>query len=89
MRKIKKSQILKEVDLKIKRSERIEEICRKQCKLNGIEPDVLVCKHMPQLLNYPYMAGFIVPEPMFQMKAWHLYEDIVIQTLDLIEYQGC
>ena len=55
----------------------IEEICRKICKDQSIDPDILICKMMPQFITPGYMAGFFIPSRSFQVPAWMMYRDIV------------
>lgn len=62
-----KNKILKEVAKKIKRNERIKIACRDICLGRGIDPDRLVCPQMPELLSYPFIGGFYLPDPTFTM----------------------
>lgn len=77
--------MLKEIDNRIKKSKRIEIACRDLCLHNGIDPDRFICKHMPELLNNPFIGGFYCPDPTFTMPAWRMFEDTVRQALDILE----
>ncbi len=88
MKKNKKQEILKEIDLRIKRSKRIEEACRIICTNKGIDPDRFVCQHMPEYMNYPIPA-FFLPNPQFTMPAWWLFRDAVEEALKIFEMPQC
>lgn len=81
---IDKQKILKEVDDRIKRNNKIKTACRDLCLHNGIDPDTIVCKQMPAYMNYP-LPTFILPEPQMTHPAWWLYRDIVEQALSILE----
>jgi len=68
---------------KIKHQELVEKICIEICKAHGINPDRLVCKSIPELLNYPFLGGYYLPNPQLTMPAWWLYRDLVELTLKL------
>lgn len=76
--------ILREVNERIKKNKRIERACRDLCLHNGVNPDILVCKQMPAYVNYP-IPTFILPDPQYTMFAWQLYQEVVIQALNILE----
>ena len=80
-----KKQILKDMDKRIKKAKQIENICKQICEKQGIDPERLVCKMMPELINQPYMAGFFLPNPQYTMPAWWLYRDLVELALEIIK----
>lgn len=80
-----KSKILKDIDLRIKRNQRIKTACRNICLSRGLDPDKFVCPQMPELLNYPFMGGFYCPDPTFTMPMWRMFEGIVIEALHILE----
>lgn len=82
---MKKDRILKEVYKKIKRNERIKTACRDICLGRGIDPDRLVCPQMPELLNYPFIGGFYLPDPTSTLPAWRMFEGVVIEALNILE----
>ena len=87
MKKLSKSEkikIQKDIDERIKRADHIEEACRHLCMQNNIDPDVFICRQMPAYINFPIPAYFI-PDPMYQMKAWWLYREVVEQALNILE----
>ncbi len=79
-----KAKILKEVANRDKRHRRIETACRDLCLHNGIDPDMLICRQMPAYLNFPIPA-YIIPDPMYTMKAWRMYSEVVEQALKILE----
>lgn len=79
-----KAKILKEVENKIKRAKHIEIACRDLCLHNGLDPDILVCKQMPQYMNYP-IPTFILPNPQITIPAWWLYREVIEQALSILE----
>ena len=84
---LNKKQVLEKIDASLKRAKLIERICRNICNQQNINSEKLVCKMMPELINYPYMAGFFLPNPQYTMPAWMLYIDVVKMALDAIESQ--
>lgn len=82
-----KKQTLKVIDASLKRANLIEKICKNICNQQGINSEKLVCKMVPELLNYPFVAGFYLPNPQYTMPAWMLYIDVVKMSLDAIESQ--
>lgn len=62
----------------------VEQICRQLCIDQGIDPNDQICKMMPQLLNYPFMAGYFLPDKSYIMPAWQMYQDLVKTTVDII-----
>lgn len=66
---------------RIEKDKIIEKICRKLCINNSIDPDQRICRQMPELLQYPFIGAFVVPDEIFQIPYWFLYREIVGETL--------
>lgn len=62
----------------------IEEICRKICKDQSIDPDVMVCKHMPQFIAPGYQAGFFIPSKDFMLPMWMIYRDVAMAAYEVL-----
>lgn len=80
-----KHKILKEVELKRKRNKRIEIACRDLCLGRGIDPDKLICPQMPELLNFPFMGAYYLPDPQLTMPSWRMFEGTIIEALNILE----
>lgn len=86
LKELKKDQkkINKAFEKRRKRLELIEKICRELCTKEGIDPSILICKQMPQYINYP-IPTFVCPNPQWTMPAWMLYRDVVEATLEALD----
>lgn len=69
--------------------EKIRLLAIEICKRRGLEPNKLVCKHMPELITSPYMAGFFIPDLQFQMPAWKLFiydAEVALEALEAFRH---
>lgn len=85
---LKKDEILREVDLRIKRSKRIEEACRIICLNKDVDPDRIICPQMPEYIHYPFPV-YVLPNPQSTMPAWWLFRDFVEEALKIFENNQC
>ena len=79
-----KQKILKEVDLRIKRNDKIEHACRRLCADKGLDPERIICQQMPEYINYPIPA-FFLPNPQMTMPCWWLFRPVVEEALKILE----
>ncbi len=81
---INKNKILKDVQKRIKRSQKIEHACRRLCADNGLDPERIISQQMPEYINYPIPA-FFLPNPQITMPCWWMFRSVVEEALRILE----